>query len=127
MKLPMHLSYNQALTANAKRLRNDMTDAERKLWYQYLHGHPIRFTRQKIINNCILDFYCSKCRLEVELDGSQHRTVAGLAHDEARSLLLNAYGVTVIRFSNEQVSDHFGEVCHQIDQQIKNLLNRKKL
>ncbi len=87
----MSLPYNRKLTAAAKKLRNDMTDEENKLWYQYLSSYPVRFLRQKVIENCILDFYCAKCRLVIEVDGGQHYTERGLGHDKARTELLNAY------------------------------------
>ncbi len=121
----MSLPYNRKLTAAAKKLRNDMTDEENKLWYQYLSSYPVRFLRQKVIENCILDFYCAKCRLAIEVDGDQHYTDRGLGHDEARTKLLNAYGVTVIRFTNEQVRNDFGHVCKQIDETVKLIIDQK--
>lgn len=54
----MFLPYNKKLTMNAKKLRNYMTEEEKKLWYQYLTHYPIRFLRQKVVDNCIIDFYC---------------------------------------------------------------------
>lgn len=121
----MSLPYNRKLTAAAKKLRNDMTEEEKKLWYQYLSGYPIRFLRQKVIENCILDFYCAKCRLAIEVDGGQHHTDRGIGHDDARTKLLKAYGVTVIRFDNRLVRDEFGHVCRQIDEMAHKLLDQK--
>jgi very-short-patch-repair endonuclease len=122
MKLPMHLSYNKNITIAAKKLRNNMTEEEKKLWYQYLRSYPVRFIRQKVIDNCVLDFYCAKCRLGIELDGSQHLTEHGLGHDEARTKLLNAYGVTIIRFMNDRTRDDFFNVCREIDSMVNKLL-----
>ncbi len=119
--MPLHLPYNRSVTLNAKRLRAEMTEEESKLWYQYLRSYPIRFGRQKVIGNCIVDFYCSKCRLGIEVDGSQHFKANGIAHDEARTHLLNAYGVTIIRFHNEQVRSDFASVCRTIDDRVKEL------
>ena len=123
----MHLPYNKNLTANAKLLRNNQTEEENKLWYQYLSSYPLRFTRQKVIDNCILDFYCAKCRLGIELDGKHHFTENGIGYDKARTELLNAYGVTILRFTNVQVREDFSYVCNQIDQKVKDLFEKMKL
>lgn len=44
-------------------LRNNATDEENKLWYEFLRTYPIRFNRQRIIGNYIVDFYCAKAKL----------------------------------------------------------------
>lgn len=49
-----------------------MTVEERKLWYEFLRGYDIRFLRQKVIKNYIVDFYCSNSALIIEIDGGQH-------------------------------------------------------
>jgi very-short-patch-repair endonuclease len=118
----MPLPYNNNIIAAAKKLRNNPTEEENKLWYQYLSGYPVRFLRQRVIESFILDFYCAKCKLGIELDGSQHYTEQGLGHDEARTKFLNAYGITIIRFTNEQITNDFGEVCRQIDAKVKELI-----
>ena len=69
--------HNTKLTANAKALRKNMTKEERHLWYDFLRLYPIRFLRQKIIDNYIVDFYCHEARLIIELDGSQHYEKTG--------------------------------------------------
>jgi very-short-patch-repair endonuclease len=122
----MHLPYNKNIYIAAKKLRRNLTPEEKKLWYQYLSGYPIRFTKQKIINNCILDFYCAKCRLCIEVDGGQHYTEPGLTHDEVRTELLNAYGITVIRFMNDRIVNDFFTVCNEIDFKVKELIVSRK-
>jgi very-short-patch-repair endonuclease len=117
----MPLPYSRNVTRIAKKLRNNPTEEENKLWYQYLSGYPVRFLRQKVIECYVLDFYCAKCRLGIEVDGTQHFTEEGLGYDEARTQLLNAYGVTILRFTNEQVRKEFGEVCKRIDAKVKEL------
>jgi very-short-patch-repair endonuclease len=74
-----------------------------------------------------LDFYCAKYRLSVEVDGGQHYTEHGLAHDEARTKLLNAYKVTVIRFTNQRIQNDFFNVCREIDEKIKELGTKEEL
>ena len=61
--------YNKSNIPLAKNLRKNMTPWERKLWYEFLRDYPIRFQRQKSIGKYIVDFYCAKAKLIIELDG----------------------------------------------------------
>ncbi len=70
----MSLEYNKKLIPRAKELRKNMTKQENHLWYDFLRIYPVRFQRQKTIDNYIADFYCHKAKLIIELDGSQHFT-----------------------------------------------------
>ena len=63
---------NSELTPNAQKLRKNMTEQERKLWYDFLRTLPCRFRRQRVIGRYIVDFYCSEKNLAIEIDGSQH-------------------------------------------------------
>jgi very-short-patch-repair endonuclease len=107
--------YNRELTPAAKVLRKHMTPQERRLWYGFLRNHPIKFYRQRVIRSFIADFYCSKAKLVIELDGSQHYTDDGLAYDKERSAILNGLGLRVLRFSNTDVDNNFACVCSVID------------
>ena len=73
------------LIANARLLRRNMTKEERHLWYDFLRSYPVRFLRQKVIDNYIADFYCHEARLIIELDGSQHYEDKGLLKDKIRT------------------------------------------
>jgi very-short-patch-repair endonuclease len=95
-----------------------MTPAERKLWYQFLSGHEVRFLRQRPIGSFIPDFYCASRRLVIELDGSQHHTPEGLVRDAARTAALEQSNITVIRFTNAEVMNHFSAVCLKIQQHL---------
>ena len=59
---------------NARTLRNNPTKEENHLWYDFLRSYPVRFHRQYVIENYIVDFFCPKAKLIIELDGSQHYT-----------------------------------------------------
>jgi very-short-patch-repair endonuclease len=91
-----------ATLANARRLRTDMTDAERRLWYHLRrHGmNGLKFRRQHPFGPYILDFYCAEARLAVELDGGQHFEASGTAYDGRRTEYLEVQGVRVLRFTN---------------------------
>jgi very-short-patch-repair endonuclease len=111
--------HNKLLSSNANELRNNMTSQEKHLWYDYLREYPVRILRQKIIENFIADFYCSKGKLIIEIDGSQHYSEEGLEHDQERTIILNNYGLKVIRFSNLDIDRSFDDVCRMIDNEIK--------
>ena len=103
----------------ARKLRREMTKEERHLWYDYLCKYPIRFRRQEIIESYIVDFYCQKAKLAVELDGSQHYEEKGKTYDEERTKRLSEFGIEVIRFSNTDVLRNFEGVCIKIDEAVK--------
>jgi len=105
------LPYNSKLKSSARFLRKEMTPQEKHLWYDFLQNYPIKFYRQRIIKNFIVDFYCSKVKLVIELDGSQHYDEQGIAHDEERTLILESFGLKVIRFSNVDIDSNFNGVC----------------
>ena len=115
----MYIPYNRNYNLRARNLRKDMTHEERKLWYLFLKSHPKRILRQKIIENYIVDFYCSEKKLVIELDGIQHYTTEGLEYDKIRTSVLNAYSLKVIRFTNFEINHNFKEVCTQISTELK--------
>ena len=106
--------YRKSLTRRAQTLRRDPTPAEKKLWYEFLRDLPYKFTRQKPLGQYVADFYCSRHRLVIELDGDSHYTDRGQRYDEARTLALETQGLRVIRFTNVEVADHFEAVCDAI-------------
>ena len=114
--------YQSRLEARARELRKNMTKQERHLWYDYLRTYPVKFYRQRVIDSYIVDFYCSKVHLVIELDGSQHYTPDGMAHDRIRSDILEGYHLHVLRFSNLDVDQNFSGVCQRIDETVKSLL-----
>ncbi|MBR4056573.1 MAG: endonuclease domain-containing protein [Oscillospiraceae bacterium] len=104
---------------NARRLRREMTPHERKLWYLFLRKYPVKIYKQRIIGSYIADFYCASAKLVIEVDGSQHYELQGMAHDTARSEFLADLGLEVLRFSNTDIDRDFDAVCAQIDLAIQ--------
>ncbi len=100
-----------------------MTSQERKLWYEFLRTYPVKFYKQRIIDNFIADFYCHVARLVIEIDGSQHYEQQGQAYDEERTAILEHYGLEVLRFSNRDINTRFQAVCEQIDNTVKRRVN----
>jgi very-short-patch-repair endonuclease len=97
-----------------------MTEAERKLWSALrgamMEGHSFR--RQHPIGNCIADFWCADARLVVEVDGGQHNSPKGLMRDARRTALLNAQGIKVIRFWNNDVLQNLNGVFLTIRDEV---------
>ena len=113
------LKKNNKLLNVARILRRNMTRQEKHLWYDFLRYYPVKMYKQRIIDNFIADFYCHSARLVIELDDSQHYTTQGKEHDEARTEIIEKYGIHVLRFSNKDVDDNFEGVCRMIDKVIK--------
>lgn len=114
---------NQKLTPLAQSLRKNQTKEEGLLWYRFLSKYPLRFRRQYTIGNYIVDFYCHKAKLVIELDGSQHYCPEGAEYDAKRSMYLESLGLCVIRYSNLDVLRNFSAVCMQIDMIAKQRAN----
>ena len=113
--------YNRANIPLAKELRKNQTPWERKLWYDFLRNYPLRFQRQQAIGNYIVDFYCAKAGLIVELDGGGHYTPEQEQKDATRTKELKAMNLTVLRFCNLDIDCNFSGVCETIDLTVKRL------
>lgn len=100
-------------------MRKNATSEENHLWYDFLSKYEIRFQRQKAIGEFIVDFYCHKAKLIIEIDGSQHYTKEGKAKDEFRTEILEGYDLNIIRFTNRQVKENFYSVFKYIDKVVK--------
>ena len=120
----MQARYNEQLIPHAKQLRKDMTKEERRLWYDYLRAYPVKFSRQKVMGNYIVDFYCAKAKLVIELDGSQHYEPDAAKKDAERTAFLEQYGLRVLRFANNEVNENFRGVCEYIDAMVKNAIGK---
>ncbi|GIK25894.1 MAG: hypothetical protein BroJett006_21400 [Betaproteobacteria bacterium] len=110
------LKYNTSLKQPARKLRSDMTDAERLLWSR-LRGKQIlgvQFYRQKPLGPYIVDFHAPAAKLVVEVDGSQHFDVAGQVSDRRRDAYLGSLGLRVLRFDNLQVLKEMEAVLETI-------------
>ena len=113
------MEQNAALKRNAQNLRKNPTKEEALIWNMFLKRYPMRFRRQYIIGNYIVDFYCHGAKLAVELDGSQHYEPIESEKDRVRTAYLESQGVAVLRFSNLDVLRRFEDVCAVIDRTAK--------
>ena len=98
------LPYNKKLKESARELRANLTEAERCLWTRLRLKHlGYMFCRQKPIGDYIVDFYCHKARLVVEVDGGQHFTEDTASNDRVRDEYMRSLGLNVLMFSNYEV------------------------
>ena len=108
------ISYNKKLVANARVLRKNMTPEEKHLWYDFLKRLPYNVRRQHNIENYIVDFYIAKKKVVIEIDGIQHSALENQQADERRDKVLEAWGITVLRYPNESIRKNFTEVSADI-------------
>ena len=104
------------LDANAIELRRNQTPTEKALW-ELLRNRQLagmKFRRQHSVGPFVLDFYCAQFRLAVELDGQSH--VDRQEYDLRRTAWLNAVGISVVRFQNEDVVMNVDKVLEEIEQ-----------
>ena len=110
-----HLPYNPDLIDLARSMRKKLTEAENKLWEGLLRDFKFRVLRQRPIDNFIVDFYCPKLKLVIEIDGASHFNEEGKALDKERTEILKGYGLKVLRFPDHDVLKHFSQVCERIE------------
>jgi very-short-patch-repair endonuclease len=117
----MKIHYNPALKEKARSLRNNATYSERLLWSKIksrqLSGY--QFARQKPIGNYIVDFYCSKLGLVIEIDGITHSNKQ--IYDKKRDDVLRGLGLTVLHFDGYTVINNTSGVLEVINGKIREL------
>ena len=99
----------------ARELRHGMTPAETILWKE-LRGNRlgVHFRRQQIISGFIVDFYCHKADLVIELDGSVHDGKEQKENDAERDKVLSGMGLQILRFRNEEIMESLAGVLRKI-------------
>jgi very-short-patch-repair endonuclease len=114
------IPYNKNLKERAQQLRDNMTDAERQPWAKIrmnqLNGY--RFYRQKPVGDYIVDFFCPKAKLIIEVDGSQHFDNETIEYDRLRGDYISSLGLKVLRFTNAEVLEHVEGVVERIEEEV---------
>ena len=117
----MKVHYNPRLKELARELRKRSTKSEIKLWQYLKNKHLIGydFHRQKPIDNFIVDFFCNKLSLAIELDGYTHTFEEVSDKDKSKEENLNRLGITLLRFCDEDIMKNtegvLGEIRHFIE------------
>ena len=101
----MGFTRRQELAQRANTMRNNQTYYERLLWLHFLRTYPISFVPQKVIGNYIVDFYCRKARLSIELDGDSHYSIRQREYDRVRTTFLEVLEIKEQRFTNTEVCE----------------------
>lgn len=112
----MSLNASPEIFKRAQQLRAKMTEPEKLLWEKLKKNQldVYKFRRQHPILKFILDFYCHKLKLGIELDGKHHYSKDQKFHDQDRTQILNGFGVKVIRLKNEEVFNDIDNVLEKI-------------
>ena len=104
MKKKIIIPVNSTLDQHAKNLRKNMTNEEKTIWYDFLNKITPRFHRQKIIGNYIVDFYCPKLKIVIEIDGVQHYLEENTEYEKRREKYLENDGYKLLRFYNSDIN-----------------------
>ncbi|KKQ77676.1 MAG: hypothetical protein A3A96_01160 [Candidatus Zambryskibacteria bacterium RIFCSPLOWO2_01_FULL_39_39] len=116
--------YNHKSLRDRRRdLRNNQTSAEKLLWKYISHDKilGLRFLRQYSVGPYVLDFYCSKIRLGIEVDGEIHNKEERKVYDQDRDKYLRNLDVDTIRFWNDDVLNDIKSVLDKLQNKIKSL------
>ena len=110
----------------ARELRKKSTPAEKLLWSHLRNTKlkGIKFYRQHPICGYVIDFYCKKARLGIELDGAGHLNAEQKEHDQLRTTELEDYGIMILRFWNQQVKDEVEKVLDCVENTVINRMNK---
>ena len=114
-------SKKKILKKFSRDLRKNMTDAENLIWRR-IRGKQLfglQFYRQKVINEFIVDFYCHKAALVIEVDGGQHFEKHAVEADGERDQKLTELGIKVLRFNNAEVMTNIDGVMLYLYEELK--------
>ncbi len=104
------------LKAKRRSLRNNMTLTEVTLWSHLKHSQlgGLKFRRQASIGKYIVDFYCPKKKLAIELDGDVHGYSSRIISDKNREEEIKSLGIKMLRFANREVRENLDGVLGEI-------------
>jgi very-short-patch-repair endonuclease len=102
-------------------LRNNMIEAEELLWEELRNRNLFkeRFKKQHPVDIFILDFYCHKYKLAIEIDGDIHLEKDIQEYDDGRTHDLEKLGIKVLRFTNKEVKEQRDKVIFKILEEIR--------
>lgn len=110
-----HTYYNKGFKQVAQELRNNSTETEKIMWFQYLRFKKPQVKRQRPIGPYIVDFFVPKLKLVIEIDGDYHFTPDQVEKDKQRDSYLVGLGITIIRIRNDEVKSNWQQVKERVD------------
>jgi len=118
-----YIPYDKNLVSKARELRKNTTEVEKIFWNKVLNNEKLanfKFTRQKPLDHFIVDFYCAKLHLAIEIDGEIHKFQK--ARDiERDNILKQKLGLKIIRYANEEVLNNIEKVIEDLVRKINTL------
>ncbi len=112
--------YNSKNINFAKNMRSNMTKEEVKLWeiIRAKRFHGLKFKRQVLIGDYIVDFLCKEKMCIIEIDGGQHNDELNKQNDTIRTQYLESNGYKVLRFWNNEIWDNIEGVCKVLEKEL---------
>ena len=123
----MAKAYNKKVMQSRRRaLRSNMPKSEVLLWSKLKNKQILgeRFLRQYSVDQYVLDFYCPRLKLAIEVDGDSHFVPGTEEYDKARQEYIESFGIRFLRFTNPDVCDNLDGVCHMIFEEIESIKKR---
>ena len=121
-----YIPYDKRLVEKARENRKNPTPVEKKMWFEVLGRKSFqgfKFTRQKPLDHYIVDFYCSKLMLAIEIDGDSHAEQTD--YDRIRTERLGQYGIHVIRYTNSDVMQNLEGVYEDLRERMEEFRKKK--
>ena len=108
-----------------KTLRNNLTPAEATLWKHIKNKqiYNVQWRRQFSVGPYILDFYCPKAKLAIELDGKEHYTIEGDKYHCERDVFISSKGIKILRYENKDIWESFERVVEEINKELQHRIN----
>jgi very-short-patch-repair endonuclease len=125
-KFDMYYGATSETLDKAKALRNSETKAEKFLW-ENLNSKKLKgfkFRRQHAISQFIVDFYCHKLKLVIEVDGKIHNKPDNKEYDENRTFELEKFELVILRFTNFEIENHMDKVLTAITEAIRQQIHK---
>jgi very-short-patch-repair endonuclease len=113
----MTLAFNKKKEQKKRRyFRKNMPKSEVILWSKLKNKQILgeRFLRQYSVDQYVLDFYCPRLKLAIEVDGDSHFMRGAEEQDKVRQEYIEAFGIRFLRFTNEDVCKNVDGVCQTI-------------
>jgi len=126
MATNMHYSASKTIFQYAEVLRKNMTEAEKVVWERLCKNQlGVRIRIQHPINKYIADYYSHKLKLVIEIDGGIHLSKENKENDIGRDIILNEFGIQIIRFTNDQVINDIDQIIEEIKKKIEELKQKQ--
>jgi len=106
--------------ARRQLLRRETPGAEEILWSKLRRRQMLgyKFRRQYSVENFVVDFYCPRARLAIEIDGDSHFQMGSMARDQSRQTAIESFGIEFLRFRNVEVIEHLEVVLAAIERSL---------